>query len=227
MQSHLRDLQLPSAILHPPHLRSIARSRSVAVGHSLRPDERASLRHVGWLRRPRQRFLYSLPGWEWKRLMGCVFSPPVLGGPKEARKRNLSIASIPLCLHKVCLKSPGTDVGAAGFGMGVPGILRQTLPSEQNATGATKRGHGTETSQVRMRDQADDRRIGTLEVARAAPAAAAKKKRQASRLHRSSERGTRSAYDAGRQDARGGEARAMNCIKKLLKLRFDSFGPHA
>ena len=108
--------------------------------------------------------------------MGCVFSPPVLGGPKEARKRNLSIASIPLCLHKVCLKSPGTDVGAAVFGMGVPGIMKQTLPSEQNATGATKRGHGTETSQVRMRDQADDRRIGTLEVARAAPAAAAKKK---------------------------------------------------
>ena len=28
---------------------------------------------------------------------------------------------------KVCLKSPGTDVGAAGFGMGVPGLLRQTL----------------------------------------------------------------------------------------------------
>ena len=27
---------------------------------------------------------------------------------------------------KVCLKSPGTDVGAAGFGMGVPGLLRQT-----------------------------------------------------------------------------------------------------
>ena len=41
-------------------------------------------------------------GWEWKRLKGCVFSPPfllpVLGGPKEARKRNLSIASIPVCL---------------------------------------------------------------------------------------------------------------------------------
>ena len=29
--------------------------------------------------------------------------------------------------YKVCLKSPGTDVGAAGFGMGVPGLLRQTL----------------------------------------------------------------------------------------------------
>ena len=44
-----------------------------------------------------------LPWWEWKRLKGCVFSPPfllpVLGGPKEARKRNLSIASIPVCDH--------------------------------------------------------------------------------------------------------------------------------
>ena len=32
---------------------------------------------------------------------------------------------------KVCLKSPGTDVGAAGFGMGVPGLLRQTLVSRE------------------------------------------------------------------------------------------------
>ena len=44
----------------------------------------------------------GIPGWEWKRLKGCVFSPPfllpVLGGPKEARKRNLSIVSIPVCL---------------------------------------------------------------------------------------------------------------------------------
>ena len=30
-------------------------------------------------------------------------------------------------IYKGCLKSPGTDVGAAGFGMGVPGLLRQTL----------------------------------------------------------------------------------------------------
>ena len=47
--------------------------------------------------------LFFLPGWEWKRLKGCVFSPPfllpVLGGQKEARKRNLSIASIPVCLQ--------------------------------------------------------------------------------------------------------------------------------
>ena len=44
-----------------------------------------------------------IPGWEWKRLKGCIFSPPfllpVLGGPKEARKCNLSIASIPVCLN--------------------------------------------------------------------------------------------------------------------------------
>ena len=32
---------------------------------------------------------------------------------------------------KVCLKSPGTDVGAAGFGMGVPGLLRQTIHVEE------------------------------------------------------------------------------------------------
>ena len=44
----------------------------------------------------------NVPGWEWKRLKGCVFSPPfllpVLGGQKEVRKRYLSIASIPVCL---------------------------------------------------------------------------------------------------------------------------------
>ena len=44
----------------------------------------------------------AVPGWEWKQLKGCVFWPPFLlpvpGGPKEARKRNPSIAYIPVCL---------------------------------------------------------------------------------------------------------------------------------
>ena len=50
----------------------------------------------------RQSAVVHLPGWEWKRLNGCVFSPsfllPVPGRPKKARKRNHSIASITVCL---------------------------------------------------------------------------------------------------------------------------------
>ena len=36
--------------------------------------------------------------WEGKRLKGCVFSPPSLAPVPGARKRNLSIGSIPVCL---------------------------------------------------------------------------------------------------------------------------------
>ena len=80
-----------------------------------------------WLEFPKTGIEPPLPRWECKRLKGCVFSPsfllPVLGGPKEARKCNLSIASIPVCLlttqfetsnetdpsswWRVCLRSRG------------------------------------------------------------------------------------------------------------------------
>ena len=49
----------------------------------------------------------TVPRWGWKRLKGCVFSPPSLcpvpARGREARKRNLSIASPPTPLHKTCI----------------------------------------------------------------------------------------------------------------------------
>ena len=46
-----------------------------------------------------------LTGWEAKRLKGCIFSPPSLlpvsGRGKEARKRNLSIASNPVSVRNI------------------------------------------------------------------------------------------------------------------------------
>ena len=50
------------------------------------------------------KFKVAVTRWEGKRLKGCVFLPPSLAPVPGARKRNLSIGSISVCLDPLIQK---------------------------------------------------------------------------------------------------------------------------
>ena len=101
-----------SIYILPIYERHIKGEETVKRPESVTVDGRKTVRGLPYIWRPHRMGRGSkrskicgqaVPGWEWKRLKGCVFSPPfllpVLGRPKEARKRSLSITSIPVCLQ--------------------------------------------------------------------------------------------------------------------------------
>ena len=76
--------------------------------------------------------LLTITRWEGIQLKGCVFSRPARG--REARKRNLSIGSIPVCLQAVSLCLGETERRPSGE------RERETPPSSSISGGGAEHG---------------------------------------------------------------------------------------